>query len=79
MNMVNMNGTLVEAKICTSLNLRILSLTSVPFTLTTVQVPNFALTHTKRIAVNKWLPIPSLSLSFSFVFMAGSGFDSNCM
>jgi hypothetical protein len=31
------------------LNLRILSATSVPFTLTTVQVPNLELTHTKRI------------------------------
>jgi hypothetical protein len=33
------------------LNLRILSSTSVPFTLTTVQVPNLALTHVKRITV----------------------------
>jgi hypothetical protein len=33
------------------LNLRILSSTSVPFTLTTVKVPNLALTHTKRITV----------------------------
>jgi hypothetical protein len=35
------------------MNLRILSstTTSVPFTLTTVQVPNLALTHTKRITV----------------------------
>jgi hypothetical protein len=31
------------------LNLRILSSKSVSFTLTTVQVPNLALTHTKRI------------------------------
>jgi hypothetical protein len=29
----------------------ILVLTSVPFTLTTVPVPNLALTHTKRITV----------------------------
>ncbi len=33
------------------LSLRILPLTSVPFTLTTVQVPNLVLTHTKRITV----------------------------
>jgi hypothetical protein len=33
------------------LNPRILSSTSVPFTLTTVQVPNLALTHKKRITV----------------------------
>ncbi len=33
------------------LNLRILSSTSVLFTLMTVQVPNLALTHTKRITV----------------------------
>ncbi len=33
------------------LNLRILSSTSVPFTLTTVQVPNLSLTHKKRITV----------------------------
>jgi hypothetical protein len=34
------------------LNLRILSSTSVPFTLTTVQEPNLALTHMKRITVH---------------------------
>ena len=33
------------------LNLRILSSTNVPYTFTTVQVPNLALTHTKRITV----------------------------
>ncbi len=33
------------------LNPRILSSTSVPFRLTTLQVPNLALTHTKRITV----------------------------
>ncbi len=33
------------------MNLRILSSTCVPFTLTTVQVPSLALTHTKRITV----------------------------
>ncbi len=47
-------GTLLEAKMCTfALDLRILSSTSVPFTLTAVQLPNFALTHTKRITVCK--------------------------
>jgi hypothetical protein len=35
------------------LNLRILSSTSVPFTLTTVQVLNLALTHKKRITVGQ--------------------------
>ncbi len=49
------------------LNLRLLSSTSVPFTLTTVQVPNLALTHTKRITVYDWLlmrnaPSPSSRL-----------------
>jgi hypothetical protein len=34
-------------------NLRILSSTSVPFTLATVQVPNLALTHMKRITVRE--------------------------
>jgi hypothetical protein len=34
-----------------SLNLRILSSTSVPFTLSTVQMPNLALTHMERITV----------------------------
>ncbi len=48
------------------LNLRILSSTSVPLTLTTVQLPNLALNHTERITVCKkeldsgwecgWLP-----------------------
>ncbi len=33
------------------MNVNILASTSVPFTLTTVQVPNLALTHTKRITV----------------------------
>jgi hypothetical protein len=32
-------------------NVHILASKSVPFTLTTVQVPNLALTHTKRITV----------------------------
>jgi hypothetical protein len=34
-----------------TLNLRILSSTSVPFTLTTVQMPNLDLIETRRIAV----------------------------
>jgi hypothetical protein len=33
------------------LNPRILSSTSVPFTLTTVQMPNLALTHNEQITV----------------------------
>ncbi len=33
------------------MNVHILASTSVPFTLTTVQVPNLSLTHTKRITV----------------------------
>jgi hypothetical protein len=33
------------------MNVHILASTSVTFTLTTVQVPNLALTHTKRITV----------------------------
>ncbi len=42
----------LKLKMCTfTLNLRILSSISAPFTLTTVQVPNFAITHTKRITV----------------------------
>ncbi len=49
---VSVTGTLVEAKMFTlPLNLRILSSTSVPFTLTKVQEPNLALTYTKRITV----------------------------
>ncbi len=49
---MSVNETLVEAKCEHSpLNLRILSLPSVPFTLTTVQVPNFSLVETKRITV----------------------------
>jgi hypothetical protein len=45
-------GHLLKLKCAHSpLNLRILSPTNVPFTLTTLQVPNLALTHTKRITV----------------------------
>jgi hypothetical protein len=45
-------GLLLKLKCAQSpLNLRILSSTSVPFTLTAVQVPNLAQTHTKRITV----------------------------
>ena len=45
-------GHLLKRKCSHSaLNLRILSSTSVPFTLTTVQVLNLALTHKKRITV----------------------------
>ncbi len=44
-------------------NVHILASASVPFTLTTVQVPNLALTHTKRITVylNLTLSYPPLS------------------
>ncbi len=46
-------GHLLQLKCAYSpLNQRILSSTSVPFTLTMVQVPNLALTHTKRFAVH---------------------------
>jgi hypothetical protein len=49
---VSVNGTLVEAKMSTfTLEFTHLSSTSVPFTLTTLQVLNFALTHSKRITV----------------------------
>ncbi len=51
---VGLNGTLVEAKICTDLghlNVRILVLTSFLFRPTTVQMENLALTETKRITV----------------------------
>jgi hypothetical protein len=37
------------------LNLHILSSTSVPFTLTMMQVPNLALTHTNQITVHATL------------------------
>jgi len=43
------------------LNLRILSSTSVPFTLTTVQVLNLALTHKKRISKLQVLDLHFLS------------------
>ncbi len=45
-------GLLLKIKCVDSrLNVPILVSTSVPFTLTTVQVPNLALTHKKRITV----------------------------
>jgi hypothetical protein len=45
-------GHLLKIK-CVDLraNVHILASTTVPFTLTTVQMPNLALTHTKRITV----------------------------
>ncbi len=47
------NGTLVEAKMCTfTLESAHFIFTSVSFTLTTVQVPNLALVETKRITVD---------------------------
>ncbi len=57
-------GHLLKIKCVDSrVNVHILASTSVPFTLTTVQVPNLALTHAKRITVqwsdpcrdNHWL------------------------
>ncbi len=45
-------GHLLKIKCVDSrVNVHILASTSVPFTLTTVQVPNLALTHKKRITV----------------------------
>ncbi len=45
-------GLLLKIKCVDSrLNVHILASTGVPFTLTTVQVPNLALTHKKRITV----------------------------
>jgi hypothetical protein len=49
------------------LNLRILSTTSVPFTLTTVQVPNLALIHKKRITV-WWHEINTFQVSAVFYY-----------
>jgi hypothetical protein len=46
-------GHLLKIKCVDSrVNTHILASTSVPFTLTTVQVPNVALTHKKRITVS---------------------------
>ncbi len=45
-------GHLLKIKSVDSrVNVNILASTSVPFTLSTVQVPNLALTHKKRITV----------------------------
>jgi hypothetical protein len=45
-------GHLLKKKCVDSrVNVHILASTSVPYTLSTVQVPNLALTHTKRITV----------------------------
>ncbi len=51
-------------------NVHVLASTSVPFTLTTVQVPNLALIHTKRITVwlaHCWYARPVASLGFAQV------------
>ncbi len=49
---VSVNGKLVEDKCVVSrMNVHILASTSVPLTLTMVQVPNLALIHTERITV----------------------------
>ncbi len=48
-------GNLLKIKcIDARVNVHDLALTSVPFTLTTVQVANLALTHTKRITVQRF-------------------------
>ncbi len=48
-------GHLLKIKCLDSrLNVHILASASVTFTLTTVQVPILALTHTKRITVSNW-------------------------
>jgi hypothetical protein len=50
---VSVNGTLVEDKMRRfGVNVHLLDPTSVPFTLTKVQVPNLALTHILRITVH---------------------------
>jgi hypothetical protein len=58
-------GHLLKIKCVDSrVSVHILASTIVPFTLTTVQVPNLALTHTKRITVyfvhlkKKACPVP---------------------
>jgi hypothetical protein len=57
---VRVHGTIVDAKCAHSpLNLGILSSTSVPCTLTTVQLPNLALVETKRITVYSFTKISS--------------------
>ncbi len=68
---VSVNGAPVEAKVCTfTLESTHLSSTCVPFTLTTVQVPNLALTHKKRITVYwTWGTRPI----FSFCLCVSSG------
>ncbi len=51
---MNVNGTLVEAKLCTfTIECNILSSTSAPSRLTIVQVTNIALVETKGITVQE--------------------------
>jgi hypothetical protein len=51
-------GHLLKIKCVDSrVNVRTLASTSVPFTLSTVQVPNLALTHKKRITVRNPNPV----------------------
>ncbi len=65
-------GHLLRRKCSHSLlNLRILSSTSVPFTLTTVQVLNLALTHKKRITV--W-PLAQYCCPWLMIVAPGPGF-----
>jgi hypothetical protein len=50
-------GHLLKIKCVDSrVNVHILAATSVPITLSTVQVPNLALTHTKRLTVQHRVP-----------------------
>ncbi len=51
-------GHLLKIKCVDSrVNVHIVDATSVPFTLSTVQVPNLALTHTKRITVHAYFEV----------------------
>jgi hypothetical protein len=61
-------GHLLEIKCADSrVNVHILASTSVPFKLTTVQVPNLALTHKKRITV------------YQRVLLHNGGFCNGCI
>ncbi len=75
---VSVNGILVEAKICTlPLDSSHFIFISVPFTLTTVQVPNLALTHTKRTTVYLFDSLRTLP-SVTGTCKPGSTLSSSC-
>jgi hypothetical protein len=58
-------GHLLKIKSVDSrVNVNILAATSVPFTLSTAQVPNLALTHKKRITVNTSTVTPNVTHPF---------------